>query len=71
VLGDVIISLDMVKIQNPEHEDFEIIKLLVHGICHLIGYVHHTDEHYIEMNLKETELLKIVFGKKLACFVKN
>jgi ssRNA-specific RNase YbeY (16S rRNA maturation enzyme) len=37
--------------------DERMLRLLVHGICHLIGYDHETDEEYEVMLQKENELL--------------
>ena len=51
-LGDVIISLDRVYHDARElGQSFELRMriLLVHGVCHLLGYDHHTDEEYAEM----------------------
>jgi rRNA maturation RNase YbeY len=62
-LGDIIISLEYVYTSErwqdtPEKERLPI--LLVHGICHLLGYDHETDEEYEIMHKKELELLKII-----------
>jgi len=43
LLGDVIISVDQAAQQAKEHRhslDQEIVKLLIHGIVHLLGYDH-------------------------------
>lgn len=34
--------------------------LLVHGVCHLLGYDHEKDEDYKVMHRKETALLKLL-----------
>jgi probable rRNA maturation factor len=39
-------------------------RLLVHGICHLLGYDHMKDSEYKVMLAKERELLEGAFGKK-------
>lgn len=60
-LGDLIISLEYVQKDAPRWEQtFEqrMKVLLVHGICHLLGYDHITDEEYAVMHKKEKELLK-------------
>ncbi|MDP2277483.1 MAG: rRNA maturation RNase YbeY, partial [Nitrospirota bacterium] len=61
VLGDVVINLQAVKRQAPEHGlsfNEELQWLLVHGILHLIGYDHERSK-YAErkMRTKERELL--------------
>jgi rRNA maturation RNase YbeY len=62
-LGDIIISLEYVYTSDrwqdtPETERVPI--LLIHGICHLLGYDHETDAEYKIMHRKELELLKII-----------
>jgi len=60
-LGDIIISLDMVKSQAVEYEVSdceEFTRLLVHGMLHLLGYDHEQDEEKAKvMEAKEDELL--------------
>lgn len=60
-LGDLIIAPDYVLRDVPRwHMTFEerIPVLLVHGICHLLGYDHIEDEEYRVMRTKEQSLLK-------------
>ncbi len=59
-LGDIIISLEYVRTNIKKLEttfDERMQRLLAHGICHLIGYDHETDEDYEVMLTKENELL--------------
>jgi rRNA maturation RNase YbeY len=61
LLGDVVINLQAVKRQAPEHGlsfNEELRWLLVHGVLHLIGYDHERSK-YAErkMRSKERELL--------------
>jgi len=60
-LGDLIISLEYVK-RNAEQLaisfDKHLQALLVHGICHLVGYNHLADEDYEKMRHKELQILK-------------
>ncbi len=69
-LGDLIISLEYVQADAPKWEQlFEerMRILLVHGICHLLGYKHETDEEYEVMKKQEDYLLeKLQKDKKLA-----
>ena len=62
-LGDIIISLEYIESsaqwQSVAHEE-RLPRLLVHGICHLLGYDHETDADYKIMHKKERELLKLV-----------
>lgn len=60
-LGDIIISLEFVQKQIEKMDILlmrRIQELLVHGICHLLGYDHIQDEDYVEMQEKEEELLR-------------
>lgn len=61
-LGDIIISLEFVKKDAPKRwgQTFEerMPILIVHGICHLLGYDHESDADYKVMHKKETGLLK-------------
>lgn len=61
ILGDIIISLEYVKKDAPQWEqtfDHRMRVLLVHGICHLLGYDHIKDEDYKVMKRKEEAILK-------------
>ena len=60
-LGDLIIAPEYVMHDLPKWgTTFEkhLQRLLVHGICHLLGYDHINDEDYKVMHKKETQLLK-------------
>lgn len=59
MLGDVIISLDTAARQARERRHSlmdEVCFLLAHGLLHLIGYDHETDEQEREMD-EQTKLL--------------
>lgn len=62
-LGDLIIAPEYV-INDLERwrQTFEqrMKVLLVHGICHLLGYDHETDQEYEVMHAKELSLLKYI-----------
>ncbi|HVE55255.1 MAG TPA: rRNA maturation RNase YbeY [Pyrinomonadaceae bacterium] len=58
-LGDIVISLEQAQKQAAENDlDFEteIKQLILHGILHLCGYDHETDDG--EMNRREMQLRK-------------
>ena len=60
-LGDLIISAEYVQKAAQElgvSLDERMRVLLVHGICHLLGYDHEKDEDYKVMHRKEQFLLK-------------
>jgi probable rRNA maturation factor len=56
-LGDIVISAEQAKRQADENEltlESEIEQLILHGLLHLCGYDHETDNG--EMNKRELEL---------------
>jgi len=58
-LGDIIISLEQAQRQANENDlnlETEIKQLILHGILHLCGYDHETDNG--EMNRREMQLRK-------------
>ena len=60
-LGDLIISAefaqkDAKKGNRSLNEHLKI--LLVHGICHLLGHDHETENDYKKMRAKELSILK-------------
>lgn len=60
-LGDLIISAEFVRRDAQRYEQtFEqrMNVLLVHGVCHLLGYDHLADDDYRRMHAKELWLLK-------------
>jgi len=58
-LGELVISVEYAKNQASLHQnslDDEIALLFLHGLLHLLGYDHETDNG--EMRQKEEELIK-------------
>ena len=56
-LGDIVISLEQAQRQSAENDlslETEIKQLILHGILHLCGYDHETDDG--TMNRRELEL---------------
>jgi len=61
LLGDIIISLETAWRQAQEYNhslEREISYLMVHGLLHLLGYDHMTDEDQEVMRRREEELLE-------------
>lgn len=61
-LGDIIISLEYVKVHASEwNRTFEehLRALLAHGVAHLLGYDHQTDDQERCMHIIEQQLIKI------------
>lgn len=62
-IGDIIICPEYVQndLERWGHTFEERMQvLLVHGICHLLGYDHIKDEDYEVMKVKEQELLDLL-----------
>ena len=60
MLGDIVISLPQLKEQAAEYGHSckrEAAYLCVHGILHLLGYDHMTEEEKTVMRQKEEDLL--------------
>lgn len=60
LLGDIIISLDKVREQADEfcHSyERELAYLTIHGMLHILGYDHMTDEEKAEMRKEEEFIL--------------
>jgi probable rRNA maturation factor len=63
LLGDVVISLPRARFQAAEYGhslERELGYLLTHGILHLLGYDHETEEAAAVMRAKEEEVLAAV-----------
>jgi len=62
-LGDIIISPEFVYNDLErwgQSFDERMRVLIVHGICHLLGYDHIKDEDYVVMKKEEERLLKLI-----------
>ena len=60
-LGDVVISMDHVRAQAAAYghsEAREAAYLLVHSLCHLMGYDHETPEDAANMEQMQDEILR-------------
>lgn len=60
ILGDIVISVDTARRHAVRYEnsfEYEINKLLVHGILHLLGYDHKKKKDAEVMRARESELL--------------
>lgn len=62
-LGDIIISLEFCKKDSQKAKipfDKYLTRIIIHGIVHLLGYDHITDEQFKKMHLVEKELLSLL-----------
>lgn len=60
ILGDIVISLETAKRQAEEYGhslERELGFLTVHGILHLLGYDHGTEEDSVKMRTQEEKIL--------------
>ncbi len=56
-LGEIIISVETAARQGEQGTEREILELFVHGMLHLLGFDHETDDCFKEMNGYEREFL--------------
>ena len=59
-LGNIILSVDKIEEEAKEaNKTFgdHCIHLIVHGILHLMGYDHHTEDESVEMESTEVKIL--------------
>lgn len=62
-LGDIVLCLDVIKQQSIEYETGmlrEVLYMITHGICHLVGYDHIEESDKIKMRDLEERALNIV-----------
>ena len=60
-LGDIIICINRVKEQSIEYKTGilrEMLYMITHGVCHLLGYDHEKEEEKIEMRRLEETILE-------------
>ena len=63
VLGDIVISVEQVKVQALEYGhsfERELAYMVVHGFYHLMGYDHMVEEDKMLMRQKEENVLNIL-----------
>lgn len=73
-MGDIIISAETASRQAEEFGhglEREIVYLAVHGLLHLLGYDHMTDEDKAVMRAKEEEALREISLRKNFWFIKR
>jgi probable rRNA maturation factor len=59
-LGDVVLSMDRAREQAPRFSatlEEEVVRLVVHGLLHLLGYDHHTPADGRRMKARERAYL--------------
>lgn len=59
-LGDIVLCLDVVKEHSTEYGTGilrEVLYMITHGVCHLVGYDHIEDDDKIKMRALEEKVL--------------
>jgi probable rRNA maturation factor len=64
LLGDLVISVDTARRQAKRGLPAELLHLASHGLCHLLGYDHNTDEEESAMNLRASALRRAAKGRE-------
>ncbi|HTM22665.1 MAG TPA: rRNA maturation RNase YbeY [Kofleriaceae bacterium] len=57
LLGDIVISVETARRQARKGLEKELLHLIAHGLCHLLGYDHRTDREERDMNARAAALL--------------
>ncbi|MBQ0006098.1 MAG: rRNA maturation RNase YbeY, partial [Alistipes sp.] len=66
--GDIFISIDTVRINSKTYSssfEDELLRVMIHGVLHLMGYDDHTPEEEMEMHHQEDLALEIYYGKTI------
>lgn len=67
ILGDIVISLERAAEQAQEYGhslEREVLFLAIHGLLHLLGYDHQTEQEEKQMRAREEEILvKLGLGR--------
>ncbi|MBE7081565.1 MAG: rRNA maturation RNase YbeY [Clostridiales bacterium] len=66
-LGSIVLCDQKIREQAVEYghsEKREREYLVVHGLLHLFGYDHMTDEDKLEMRAKEKEIMKVLYPRE-------
>jgi rRNA maturation RNase YbeY len=65
--GEVYVSLERAKEQAEEYGasfEREVVRLVVHGLLHLSGYVHDTEELFASMNGRTEDIVAAFFQSR-------
>ena len=60
-LGDLILCMDVIEEHSIEYNtglDREMLYMITHGVCHLLGFDHEIAEEKAVMRMREEEILK-------------
>lgn len=60
-IGEVILSFDRIVIESLENNlsfEHHLSHMFIHGVLHILGYSHYSDEESVVMERKEQEILQ-------------
>lgn len=60
-LGDLVLCMDVIEEHSVEYQtglDREMLYMITHGVCHLLGFDHEIAEEKVSMREREEEILK-------------
>ncbi|MBS1119184.1 MAG: hypothetical protein H6Q90_1412 [Deltaproteobacteria bacterium] len=63
LLGDLVISVETARRQAKRGLHAELLHLASHGLCHLLGYDHRTDEEERVMNARAARLRRVAIER--------
>ncbi|BFY98019.1 hypothetical protein BsWGS_01059 [Bradybaena similaris] len=61
ILGDIVLGVPFIHQQaqkHSEHFDSVLLTMVTHGVCHLVGYDHETQQQWTQMYNKELDILE-------------
>lgn len=70
LLGDVVISVDTLKVQASDggwSVEEELVRLLLHGVLHLLGYDHEDADDALVMRGEERRLVHLLGERGIEC----
>jgi len=70
LLGDVVVSVDTLQRQAREggwSDEEELVRLLLHGLLHLLGHDHEVEDDAAAMRAEEKRLVAVLADAGLAC----
>lgn len=70
MLGDVVVSMDTLRRQAADggwSEGEELVRLLLHGMLHLVGHDHEVEEDAVAMRAEEGRIVDLLAAQGIAC----
>jgi probable rRNA maturation factor len=70
LLGDVVVSVDTLRRQAEAGgwtEEEELVRLVLHGVLHLVGFDHEDEDDARTMRAEEARIVAVLASKGIAC----